>query len=214
MNEIILLAIINMRMTKPEYKKITQVLNYIAAKEGREINYMKALKLLYLADRLHLRKYGRLITDDRLVAMENGTLGSQAKDIIVQSDFLPHVVYEYSDDKLKRNLDAYKISSASDDFKELSESDIECVDSVLKEVGEKNQFELKELTHNLPEWKRHQFTIEEEGENKVVDLELKDLFKKSNNDILDNLYSQSDEELILSQEFFAESLEQKMQLEN
>lgn len=202
---------ITMNVLKPDYKKITQVLNYIAEKSGGKVNYMKALKLLYFADRLHLREYGRLITDDNLVAMRNGTLGSQAKDIAVMSEHLPHVVYEYVEDKLKRNLADYSIEKNSGDKDQLSETDIECVDKVLGILGNKDKYELRDLTHELPEWKRHEFEIEQ-GEVKVVDLDIQDLFKPSKSDILEKIYSQSNEELELSRDMFMESFEQKIQV--
>jgi uncharacterized phage-associated protein len=194
-------------MNTPDYKKITQVLNYIAQKFGGQVNYMKALKLLYLADRLHLRKYGRLITDDMLVAMKNGTLGSQAKDIVMQNENLPYVVYEYSEDKLKRDLENFTIESNFEVRDNLSETDIECIDNVISALGEKKGFDLAELTHSLPEWKRHQFTIETK-EKKVVPLTLTDLFQPSENTELNKIYSQSVDELDLSKTLFLESLEQ------
>jgi len=196
-------------MENPDYKKITQVLNYIAEKQGGAVDYMKALKLLYLADRLHLRKYGRLITDDRLVAMKNGTLGSQAKDIATQSDFLPYVVYEYVENKLKRDIETYTISTNNKERDQISETDLECVDNVLGYLGDKKPFELVKIVHELPEWKRWQYVLEEEKEKSVVDLVLSDLFKPVNNEILSKIYSQSPEELDLSHSFFSDSLEQK-----
>lgn len=196
-------------MENPDYKKITQVLNYIAEKQGGEVDYMKALKLLYLADRLHLRKYGRLITDDRLIAMKNGTLGSQAKDIAMQSLFLPHVVYEYVEDKLKRDESKFTIETNNKERDQISETDLECVDNVLGYLGNKKPFELVKIVHELPEWKRWQYVLEEEKEKSVVDLDLSDLFKPVNNEILSKIYSQSPEELDLSHSFFSDSLEQK-----
>ncbi len=196
-------------MTKPDYKKITQALNYIALKEGGKINYMKALKLLYLSERLHLREYGRLITDDNLVAMKNGTLGSQSKDIATMSEYLPHIVYKYAKDKLMKNR--YDIESNCQERNELSETDIECVDKVLAAVGEKTEYELADLTHELPEWKRHKYEIEDE-DARVVSLDVSDLFKPSENKILEKIYSQSSAMLDLSRDLFAESLEQKTQL--
>jgi hypothetical protein len=195
-------------MNRPDYKKITQVLNYIAEKEGGQINYMKALKLLYLADRLHLRKYGRLITDDRLVAMKMGTLGSQAKDIILKNENLPHVVYKYSEDKLKRDLGKYTFESNFKNKDSLSQTDIECVDKVISVLGDKKEFDLAELTHKLPEWKRHEYVIEK-GEKSVEDLDSMDLFEPAENNELNKIYSQSDDELTVSKNIFLEYLDQE-----
>lgn len=195
-------------MNRPDYKKITQVLNYIAEKEGGEVNYMKALKLLYFADRLHLRKYGRLITDDRLVAMNKGTLGSQARDIILKNEVLPYNVFEYSKDKLKRDLKKYTIGPNFKDKSSLSKTDIECVDKVISIFGDKEEFDLAELTHKLPEWKRHEYVIEKK-EKLVEDLEPLDLFEPTDNRELNKIYSQSDEELTISKNLFLEYLDQE-----
>ena len=71
-----------------DYQKATQSLTFFAEKEGGRIHKMKALKLVYLADRYHLRKYGRPITNDEYFAMPYGPVASGVKDIIEMSDFL------------------------------------------------------------------------------------------------------------------------------
>jgi len=198
-------------MSKPDYKKITQALNYVADKEGGEVNYMKALKLLYLADRLHLRKYGRLISDDNLVAMKNGTLGSQARDIVLKNDSLPHVVYQYSEGRLKRDLDRFSIGANDKATDSLSETDMECLDTVYGVLGGKGEFDLAELTHELPEWKRFQYPIEKK-EVQVAKLVISDLFEATENQELNKIYSQSSDEIGLSHSIFKESLEHEKYL--
>ena len=79
-----------------DYRKATQALNHFALKEGGQINKMKALKLVYLADRYHLRKYGRLITNDVYFAMPYGAVASGVKDIAEDSAFLGMRVRKYS----------------------------------------------------------------------------------------------------------------------
>lgn len=64
-----------------DYKKATQALNFFALKEGGTINKMKALKLIYFAERYHLRKYGRPVTNDDYWAMGLGTVPSGSRDI-------------------------------------------------------------------------------------------------------------------------------------
>ena len=55
---------------------------------------MKALKLVYIADRYHLRKYGRLITNDTYFAMNYGPVPSGTKDIAEASEvFLDRSLY-------------------------------------------------------------------------------------------------------------------------
>ena len=63
------------------YKKATQALNFLAKKKGGKINRMKALKLIYFADRLHLRTYGRPIIGDDYWAMQFGPVPSCTNNI-------------------------------------------------------------------------------------------------------------------------------------
>jgi hypothetical protein len=49
---------------------------------------MKALKLIFLADRYHLCRYGRLITNDSYVAMKHGPVPSATRDIVESNDYL------------------------------------------------------------------------------------------------------------------------------
>src|SRR5882724_2767190 len=63
------------------HRKATQALNFFARKAGGRINKMKALKLVYFADRYHLRKYGRPVVGDEYLAMNYGPVASGTKDL-------------------------------------------------------------------------------------------------------------------------------------
>ena len=70
-------------MVHPNHRKIVQALNYFAEKQpNNTMNRMKALKLLWLADRYHLRQYGRMISEDDYFAIQYGPISSSAKDIL------------------------------------------------------------------------------------------------------------------------------------
>lgn len=59
-------------MHKMKYReeRIVQVLDYLASKlVGKRLSKLNALKLVYLADRDHLRKYGMPIIRDEYFAM-------------------------------------------------------------------------------------------------------------------------------------------------
>ena len=87
------------------YKKITQALNWLARKEGGEINKMKAIKLVWMADRLHLREYGRPITNDDYIAMKFGPVGSVTRNITDEAiPYLTDEQFGYSRNYLKKRL--------------------------------------------------------------------------------------------------------------
>ena len=64
-------------------KKIIQALAYMAYKEPNHImDNIKAYKLLWLADRYHVRRTGRLVTGDAYYAMPKGPVPSDAKNLL------------------------------------------------------------------------------------------------------------------------------------
>lgn len=163
-----------------DYKKATQGLNFIAIQSGGEINKMKAIKLIYFADRYHLRKYGRPITNDEYVAMNYGPINSGVKDIVEESEFLGSKEKEYSEKFIKK-IDRYCFQSINEvDESIFSDSDIEALNFAWEKFGFYDQFELADLTHKYPEWKNHQEELEN---NSRVRMDYKDFFSdpESNN---------------------------------
>lgn len=137
------------------YKKGTQALNYFAIQSGGKINKMKALKLVYFADRYHLRKYGRLVTNDSYLAMEHGPVPSTTKDIAESNDYLDKVQREYSLGFIEP-VNNLMFSSINDlDKMVLSKSDLEALKFAWDNFGKYDQFELRDLTHLYPEWLKH-----------------------------------------------------------
>jgi uncharacterized phage-associated protein len=163
------------------YKKSTQALNYFALKEGGQINKMKVLKLIYFADRYHLRKYGRLITNDNYVAMKHGPVPSITKDIAESNDFLDEIPKDYSL-KFIEPIDNRVLKTVGKiDKNVFSESDLEALQFAWDVFGHFNQFELRDLTHLYPEWLRHKDTITIESWSAMLLLDfLKDPIKDAN----------------------------------
>lgn len=143
-----------------DHRKATQALNYFAAKAGGGINKMKALKLVYFADKYHLRKYGRLVTNDTYFAMGYGPVPSGVKDLAEGSDFLGNGEKEYASKYLNRQMDSRDLCSARPvDEEALSESDVEALAFAWDKFGHLDQFQLAELTHEYPEWSKHRAAL-------------------------------------------------------
>ncbi len=137
-----------------DYFKATQALDYFAIEEGGLINKMKALKLVYFADRYHLRKYGRMITNDNYLAMDHGPVPSTTKDIAQSNDYLDDTIKTYSLSFIEpiNNLTYKTINKL--DKSVLSESDLEALKFSWDTFGYFDQYELRDLTHFYPEWLR------------------------------------------------------------
>jgi uncharacterized phage-associated protein len=77
-------------------KAVVQTIYYILQKTG-SLEKMKIVKLVYLADKLHLLSFGRTITRDNYRAMKNGPVGSTTLDILNEKiDYLKESDIEYS----------------------------------------------------------------------------------------------------------------------
>lgn len=137
-----------------DYQKATQAINYLATKsKNQKINKMKAIKLIWLADRYHLRKYGRPIIGDVYFAMPYGPVGSSVKDIADSTTFLAQEEAEYSG-KYIRKTDQYVTSLLPPDLDVFSQTDVEALTFVLENFGKYDRFELAEMSHEYPEWSK------------------------------------------------------------
>jgi len=182
-----------------DHKKATQSLNHYALKEGGQINKMKALKLIYLADRYHLRKYSRLITNDIYFAMNYGPVPSGVKDIAEASEFLGEKEGDYANQYLTYTPQMLRSMNAVDDSV-FSDSDIEALDFTWDKFGHLSQFDLAELTHEYPEWKRHKQALEMDSR---IQMYLEDFFDDPDIDI-EKCFELNDQDRTIRREHLAE----------
>jgi len=126
------------------HRKTTQVLNFFACQSGGEINKLKALKLVYFADRYHLRRFGRPITGDEYLAMPYGPVASSAKDLAEMGDFLSDEEQAYGA-RFLAPVDHHNYRSAADmEGRTLSESDRMALDWAWEKFGYMDHFKLAE----------------------------------------------------------------------
>ena len=119
---------------------------------------MVLIKLMFFADRYHLRHYSILITADDYKAMKLGPVGSATKDILKYDEFffsnLTSEDKRYYRKYLKLEGDYVKANGICN-YKELSESEKEALDFAIKFFGKFGQFRLAHITHDYPEWKQY-----------------------------------------------------------
>lgn len=182
------------------HKKAVQLINHFAAYNEGVINKMKALKLIWLVNRLHLRKYARTVTGDTHYAMEWGAVPSNTKDVIEGKASSNSVEKQYFDEYLV--LDGHNVRSTRPvNAKVFSETDLETAGEILKAYNSLDQFELANYSHYFPEWKRFQERIEKSGSSYKMDL----------NDFFENyidekgLFDDPAEDLEVARELFFES---------
>ncbi len=141
-----------------ETAKIIQSLCYLLNKIHKA-DKLKLVKLLYLADKYHLVRYGRTITNDEFWAMPYGPIGSTAKDILgCDKVFLSSEEYDYATKLLKKTgRHAFEggVACSTEKLEWLSETDTEALDFVATHYGRKTTEQLIRLTHQYPEWAQY-----------------------------------------------------------
>jgi uncharacterized phage-associated protein len=167
-----------------DYEKTIQLLGYIQRKSN-STDKLTLIKLLFFADRVHLRRHFSLISHDVYYALQNGPAASKTVNVLNRSVQFESKISNKNKEFLakieKTNRNNRTINETQTDC--LSKYEMEAVDMVVDLFGKFSTKELVEITHDYPEWKRwKEFFAEEitEGELVVID----DFFK--NPDIKDS----------------------------
>lgn len=134
-------------------RKAVQAAARLIAQSGGEMNYLALMKLLYLADREALLKFGRTITGDKVTAMPHGPVLSRIYDRVSQKK--QHLAKSYWHEFIQRPAEyLYTVRfSGVPDVSALSEAEVAILDRVFHRHRGKSEWDLVKLTHDLPEWK-------------------------------------------------------------
>jgi uncharacterized phage-associated protein len=185
------------------YKKAVQALNYFAREQKGSIDKLKALKLIWLADRLHLRKYARPIVNDIYYAMKLGPVPSGSKDLIDGSSFLSDEELAYRNQfigKSENNLQF--VSLAKFDPVVFSQTDRECIEAVADHYVSMPTFDLSDLSHKYPERTKFAASLTN-GERSRFQMDYEDFFENPTS-IQDTFFAMDEDQLVLSKEIFQE----------
>lgn len=188
-----------------DYKKGTQALNFFAQKEGGAIDKLKVLKLIWLADRYHLRKYGRPIVNDVYFAMKLGPVASNVKDLTEDPRALDDAERSYlqaflSCDTQKNLITTKKIV----DVDVFSETDLEALERVYEAYGSYKAPSLVELAHDYPEWKKFEISLTT-GASTRENMSYSDFFLNPQKTRFKNIFTESDSLLEVTKEVFKDN---------
>ncbi|MCX5783802.1 MAG: Panacea domain-containing protein [Elusimicrobia bacterium] len=143
-------------------KTIIETIFYLLIKK-ESADKIQLIKWIYLADKYHLINHGRTITGDSYYAMQYGPVGSAVKDVLELNErklspeerkYAAILIDTIDKISFKKRSNAPKI-----DFKELSETDKEALNFVVKKFGNMDSWKLKDYTHKYPEWKQHEQSL-------------------------------------------------------
>lgn len=130
--------------------KATQAAARLLKLRGGSMSYVKLIKLLYLADREALIRWGRPITTDRYVSMDNGPVVSRIYDLI-RDEPPPNSFPIWR--KFISDPENYEVRLLGDPgSEELSRPEAELIDEVFAQHGLQNRWAVVDYTRSLPEW--------------------------------------------------------------
>ena len=132
-------------------KKATQTVCRLLKLAGGTMNYTDLLKVIYLADREALNRWGKTITTDRIVAMNQGMVVSHIYNHIKDDDSEGDLRYYWS--LFISDRSDFGVSLLVDDppYDELSKREFDLLKETFAEHGNKGK-KLNDLHHDLPEW--------------------------------------------------------------
>jgi uncharacterized phage-associated protein len=182
-------------------KKAIQALNFFASKSGGKINRMKAIKLIWLSDRAHLRRFGRPILSDKYYAIKLGPIPSKTKNFSEADGLMTDEVKTYRDSFIEP-LGKYDVKSlAAPDINVFSQTDIETMEKIFAIFGHYDKYRLSNLSHKFPEWKKYEdyFKVNDTGRKRMS---YDDFFKDTPESA--EYFNEPEELLSLAKEVFEE----------
>ncbi len=149
-----------MRGAKFSVKKALQALYYIQSASNIS-DKLSLLKLVFFADRYHIRNYGISMLQDDYCAMTLGPVCSKTYDLIKKGLYYDGLTAEGQhlvDENLFCNRDVVSVKNTGDDY--LSISDKEALDFSIRHFGSFSPYQLSEITHAYPEWSRYRDVLD------------------------------------------------------
>jgi uncharacterized phage-associated protein len=131
-------------------EKATAAAAFLLKLRGGRMSFLKLIKLLYLADRLALDRWGFNITTDRYVSMDHGPVVSNIYDLITQEAEQKSFWSRF----ISPPLGDWEVQLKSEDFPEnqLSRAEEKLLQEIFGTYGTWSRWKLRDFTHDLPEW--------------------------------------------------------------
>jgi len=133
-------------------RKAAQMAAQFTKMAGGTINYLLLIKLMYLADRLHLVNKGRPITGDEFYSLRLGPILSRTLDLIrdvPRSRNSPW--FQYISPPSDCRVSLVNPDPEDDEF---STAEMRTIRQTFQQYGHYDPFVLADLTHQiLPEWR-------------------------------------------------------------
>lgn len=171
-------------MKEKDLLKIKAVLLYLLKKFGKEVDYIKIFKLLYLAQKEHLKLYGIPLFKDDFYAFVAGPAPSITYDICKVAEGSLHkpnldliaASIHVQEKKIGNNRIKYVSALEEPDIIRMSKSNIKVLDFIFDKYHSYYSSRLSSITHNDNAWK----STWDNGNGKVEKIPLIEIAKTAN----------------------------------
>jgi uncharacterized phage-associated protein len=132
-------------------EKATATAAFFLKLRGSRMSYLKLIKLLYLADREALYRWGFSITTDSYVSMDHGPVVSNIYNLITIDERMKPFWSTY----ISPPLGEYEVELKTTEIPEnqLSRAEEKLLLEIFGTYGTWNRWHLRDFTHTLPEWR-------------------------------------------------------------
>ena len=131
-----------------DVQKAIAAIAYLVKQTGASM--YPVMKMMYLADKLHLGKYGRFISGDTYCAMAKGPVPSCTYRMIqhVRGDCDDQVGLGTAREFFSYGADHQIVINKLPDFDELSASDVECLDEIVRVYKNVGRYAVRDMSHD------------------------------------------------------------------
>lgn len=133
-------------------EKATQAAARLLRLRGGKMSHMKLIKLLYLAEREAIARFGAPLTHDACVSMPYGPVLSATLDRMNEGEMYQggywdrHITPKRNHEVALRNPEALPND-------QLSPAEEALIDEIFQRYGRLSRWDLVKFTHTLPEWR-------------------------------------------------------------
>jgi len=151
-------------------RRATEAAARLLKLRGGRMSYLKLIKLLYFLDREALLRWGRPVTTDRYVAMNNGPVVSRIYDLI-REEPAPG-----TDSIWRHHISApqgWDVALLADpEAEELSRAEVGLIDEIFASYGKMTRWDLVRISHEVPEW--------QDPNGSAIAIEYRDILRAGN----------------------------------
>lgn len=129
-------------------KKATEIAAFLLKMRGGRMSYLKLIKLLYLADREALSRWGFSVTNDRHVSMPHGPVVSNTYNLMMDDAEKP-----FWSKFISAPLGDYELELIAEcPTDKMSRAEERLLAEIFERYGHMTRWQLRDYTHGLPEW--------------------------------------------------------------